>query len=137
MQPDKKAHVREFIDSVLNNGNIESAHEYYHEDVTEEEPFRGQEQGITGLKSMCAEFRNAFPDLHWEVEEQILEGDRVLTRFTWTGTHKGEFMGIPATDVELSVRGMVIDRFQDSKIQSTHLLMDNYGMMQQLGLIPE
>jgi predicted ester cyclase len=59
-----------------------------------------------------------------------------LTRFIWTGTHKAEFLGIPATGRGVSVWGMVLDRFQGSKVKSTRMLMDTLGMMQQLGVVP-
>ena len=79
--------------------------------------------------------RSAFPDSTWTVEEQIAEGDKVLTRFVWSGTHEGDFLGIPATHRPITVCGMVIDRFAGQKIISTRILMDTFGMMMQLGVI--
>jgi len=75
------------------------------------------------------QFRLAFPDSYWKVEEQIADGEKVLTRFTWTGTHRAEFLGIPATGCGVSVWGMVLDRIQGSKVKSTRILMDTLGMM--------
>ena len=80
--------------------------------------------------------RNANKDSNWTVEEQIAEGDKVLSRFVWTGTHHGEFLGIPATHRPIRVWGMVIDRFAGEKIVSTRILMDTFGLMVQLGVIP-
>jgi predicted ester cyclase len=57
--------------------------------------------------------RDALPDMHWTVEEQMAEGDKVLTRFAWTGTHKAGFLGVPATGRQVSVWGMVIDRLEN------------------------
>jgi hypothetical protein len=70
-------------------------------------------------------------------EEQAAEGEKVWSRFTWRGTHQGEFLGIPPTSRAVTVKGMVIDRFVDGKWTESRILMDNLGMMQQLGVIPE
>ena len=79
----------------------------------------------------------AFPDQLWTLEEQAAEGEKVWSRFTWRGTHQGEFLGIPPTNRAVTVKGMVIDRFVDGKWTESRILMDNLGMMQQLGVIPE
>jgi predicted ester cyclase len=81
--------------------------------------------------------RSAFPDLHFSIEEQIADGDKVLTRFEWTGTHRGEFIGIPATGRSAKVWGMVIDRLEDSRIKDTRIIMDMLGLMMQLGVFPK
>ena len=72
----------------------------------------------------------------WSVQEQIAEDGRVLTRFVWEGTQRGNFLGIPLTNRAVSVWGMVIDQFEGSKVKSTRILMDTMGLMQQLGAIP-
>jgi len=66
----------------------------------------------------------------------MAEDNRVLTRFLWSGTHQGEFFGIPATNRVLRVWGMVIDRFEGRKVKATRILMDTLSMMQQLGVVP-
>jgi steroid delta-isomerase-like uncharacterized protein len=78
----------------------------------------------------------AFPDQKWTIEELIAEGDKVVNRFTWHGTHQGDFLGIPPTGNQVEVKGVVIDRFADGKIADTRILMDNLGLMQQLGVVP-
>ena len=103
--------------------------------MVEEMPFPGQGPGLDGLKDTLSRIRSAFPDSTWTVEEQIAEGDKVLTRFVWSGTHEGDFLGIPATHRPINVWGMVIDRFAGEKIISTRILMDTFGMMMQLGVI--
>jgi hypothetical protein len=75
--------------------------------------------------------------MHWTIDEQISEGDKVLTRFEWTGTHRGPFLGVPATHRPVKVWGMVIDRFESGKIQDTRIIMDTLGLMMQLGVIPK
>ena len=80
--------------------------------------------------------RAGFPDLHFSVEEQIAEGDKVVTRFEWTGTHQGEFLGVAATGRSAKVWGMVIDRLQSGRIKDTRIIMDMLGLMMQLGVFP-
>ncbi len=128
--------VCQFIDEVLNDGNIEAAGKYFHEDVVEQAPFPGQGPGLSGLKDLLRGFRAAFPDMRWSVEEQIEEADKVVSRFVWSGTHRAEFLGIPPTERRVSVWGIAIDRFVDGKIKDTRLIMDALGLMAQLGALP-
>ena len=74
--------------------------------------------------------------MHWKAEETIATGDKVVTRFTWTGTQKGEFLGIPATGRGVSVKGVVIDRIVGGLMTDSRILMDTMGLMQQLGVVP-
>ncbi len=133
---DNRELVRQFIDEALNQGNIDASGKYFHQDMVEQVPFPGQGPGLEGLKTILRGMRAAFPDMHWKVEEQIAEGEKVLTRFEWTGTHRGPFMGIPATNRPVCVWGMVVDRFEAGKIKDTRIIMDTMGMMMQLGVIP-
>lgn len=127
--------VRRFIEKVLNRGEIESSGEFFWEDMVEQVPLPGQGPGLAGLKDVLRGFRTAFPDMHWTVEEQIAEGDKVLTRFEWTGTQRGIFLGVPATGKPVKVWGMVMDRFEGGKIKDTRILMDTLGLMMQLGAV--
>ena len=128
--------VRGFIEEVLNQGNIESSGRYFWEDMVEQVPLPGQGPGLAGLKDVLRGMRTAFPDMHWKIEEQISEGEKVLTRFEWTGTHRGTFLGVPATGRPVKVWGTVIDRFEGGQIKDTRILTDTLGLMLQLGVIP-
>jgi steroid delta-isomerase-like uncharacterized protein len=66
----------------------------------------------------------------------VEQGEKVVSRFTWTGTHKGTFLGIPATGKSVSVKGVVIDRIVGGKMTDSRILMDMLGMLQQLGVVP-
>jgi steroid delta-isomerase-like uncharacterized protein len=125
--------VRGFIERVINEGDLDAAGDYFAEDVVELEPFPGQQPGLAGVKDVLRGMRGAFPDMRWTVEEQIAEGDKVLTRFAWTGTHEAEFFGVPATRRQVSVQGMVIDRIEAARVQDTRIQMDVFGLMRQLG----
>jgi steroid delta-isomerase-like uncharacterized protein len=129
------AQVTSFIEEGINQGHIDSIAKYVWEDVVEQVPFPGQGPGIEGLKDVLHGMRTAFPDLHFSVEEQMAEGDKVLTRFEWTGTHQNEFLGVPATGRPVKVWGMVIYRLVDGRIKDTRIIMDIFGLMMQLGAI--
>jgi len=74
--------------------------------------------------------------MHWVVDEQVAEEGKVLTRFTWTGTHQGEFMGIPPTNKQVKVWGVVIDIVRDKLFSKSRIIMDTIGLLQQLGVMP-
>ncbi len=128
--------VLQFIERVLNRGEVEAAGEFFWEDMVEQVPLPGQGPGVEGLKGALRGLREAFPDMHWRVQEQVAEGDKVVSRFEWTGTHRGPFLGVPATGHTVTVWGMVIDRFDGPKIRDTRIIMDTLGLMMQLGVVP-
>jgi predicted ester cyclase len=70
-------------------------------------------------------------------EEQVAEGDKVVSRFTFYGTHQGTFIGIPATGRRVAVKGVVIDRVVDGKWKDSRILMDTLTLLQQLGVVPQ
>ena len=125
-----------FIEEVINQGRLEVADEIVGENFIELDPLPGQRQGREGLKEVIGVFRAAFPDIHWVSDETIASGDKVVTRFTWTGTHRGTFLGIPATGRSVTVNGVVIDRLSGGKMADSRILMDSLAMMQQLGVVP-
>lgn len=128
--------IREFVDEVITKGNIEKASDYAWEDVVEQVPLPGQGPGLEGLKEILRAMRTGFPDLVFAIQEQITENDKVVSRFEWTGVHKGEFLGIPPTGQSVRVWGIVIDRLEDGRIKDTRILMDTLGLMTQLGVFP-
>ena len=81
-------------------------------------------------------FYAAFPDLHHTVEDQVADGDTVVTRMTLRGTHQGAFQGIPPTGKQIVVSLIGIDRFENGKFVEQWSLLDTLGLMQQLGAIP-
>jgi steroid delta-isomerase-like uncharacterized protein len=133
---DNSAIVRRFVEEVINRGKMDSAGEFVWEDVVEQVPLPGQGPGLEGLKDILRAFRSAFPDIDFSIKEQICEGDKVASRFEWTGTHRGEFMGVPATGRQVRVWGVVIDRIEAGRIKQTRIIMDTLGLMMQLGALP-
>ncbi len=136
MTPNNSAIVRRFVDEVINQGKMDTAGEFVWEDVVEQVPLPGQGPGLEGLKDVLRGMRSAFPDIDFSIEEQVCEGDKVASRFEWTGTHKAEFMGVPATGRQVRVWGVVIDRLEAGRIKYTRILMDALGLMMQLGALP-
>ena len=133
---DNKSVIRMFIEDVINQGRLERADDVVIEDFVELDPLPGQAQGREGLKGVIRQMRSAFPDIRWTVDEMLAEDDKVLTRFTWSGTHQGAFLGVPATGRRITVKGMVIDRLVAGRMADSRILMDTLGMMQQLGAFP-
>jgi steroid delta-isomerase-like uncharacterized protein len=133
---ENKAVIASFLEEVINQGRLERADDLVHLDFIELDPLPGQRQGREGLKEIIGVLLLAFPDMHWVIDESIAEGAKVVTRFTWTGTHRGAFLGIAATGRHVTVKGVVIDRLEAGKMADSRILMDNLSLMQQLGAIP-
>ena len=93
-------------------------------------------EGLESYKQFLSMYLTAFPDLYFTIEDEIAEGDKVVARNTWSGTHKGDFMGIPPTGKQVTVTGITIARFANGKGVEIWLDADELGMMQQLGVIP-
>ena len=130
-----KAVLSRFVD-FINNGDTTIIDEIVAPDFIELDPMPGQEQGPEGLKGVILMMRNAFPDIEWKVVEDVAEGDMVASRFIWTGTHLGSFMGIPPSGNKVTMAGMVFDRIVDGKMAESRILMDNMQLLTQLGAIP-
>ena len=132
---ENKTVVNRFVEEVINQGRLEQADELVVADFVELDPLPGQQPGREGLKEIIAQMRAGFPDIHWVLDEQVAEGEKVVSRFTWSGTHRGTFLGIPATGRSISVKGVVIDRIVEGKMVDSRILMDGLSMMQQLGAL--
>ena len=128
--------ISAFIEDILKRGNFERAVDLVHENFVELDPFPGQKQGREGLVEIIAHMRTAFPDMHWKVSETVAEGEKVVSRFTWTGTHRDTFLGILATGKPVEVKGVVIDRLESGKMADSRILIDTLGLLQQLGVVP-
>jgi predicted ester cyclase len=76
------------------------------------------------------------PDLRWDVQDTLVEGDRVASFSYWTGTHQGDFLGIPATGRSVKVEAWIFDRFPDGQLAESRIIMDVIGLLTQIGAIP-
>ena len=93
-------------------------------------------RGLKDFKKSMDEFFNAFPDNHLTIQDMFAEGDKIATRYTITGTHKGELMGIPPTNKKITLMALEIDRIVGGKFVEGWISFDTMGMMQQLGVAP-
>lgn len=89
-----------------------------------------------GFKQLVAIYRVAFPDVHITIEDILAEGDRVMTRWSATGTHKGELLGIAPTEKKVTVTGMSENRISGGKVVEQWNEFDDLGMLQQIGAMP-
>jgi steroid delta-isomerase-like uncharacterized protein len=132
---ENKKFMSNFIEEVINKKNLDAADDLVAADFIEYLPFPGQGPGREGLKFAINAMLTGFPDMNWTVQEQIAEGETVVTRFTWTGTHDGAFMGIPPTNKKVEVWGVVIDVVRDGLFAESRIIMDTVGLLQQVGVM--
>jgi steroid delta-isomerase-like uncharacterized protein len=134
-----KATVRR-IDDVLNSGDLEliskTIDELMAPDALIHTPLRIDATGAELAKQLWATLLRAYPDLHVAIEDLIAEGDKVVSRNTVTGTHQGEYMGLPPTGRSVTYNEVIINRFVDGRIVETWAVVDVLSQMRQLGAIP-
>ncbi len=125
--------------ALWSNGETESASEIFTPDYINHQPHATDDahtiHGLETWKTFITEFRRTFPDLHDTIEDQIAEGDRVATRFTSAGTHKGEGMNLPPSGKKLRWSGIAIDRIANGRIAESWVNWDKLGMLEQLGAV--
>jgi predicted ester cyclase len=130
---ENKVIVRRFIDELWNKGNLAVAEEIFHPKATS--PSAPQlPSGAEGVKTLVKMFRSAMPDYHIEIIDLLADGDYVLVRFSQSGTHQGELMGIPATGKKATWGDIGILRFAGGKIVESWYNVDMLKLMQQLGV---
>jgi steroid delta-isomerase-like uncharacterized protein len=124
------------IYSLLSKHDLDGFLDLVADDMIEHEelPFPDAPEGKAGVGRLFQSMFDAFPDFQMAVEDTIVEGDKVVTRVRATGTHRGEFMGIPATGNRIEVPLIDIARVRDGKIAEHWGVMDSAAMMQQLGV---
>src|SRR5438874_8372174 len=106
MSDANKALARRVFEECINKGNLSVADELVATDYTYYEPTVGNVRGRDGFKQLVTTYRTAFPDLTLTIDEQIAEGDIVVTRWSGRGTHRGELMGVAPTGKQCSVQGI-------------------------------
>jgi predicted ester cyclase len=130
--------VLAFHETVWSEGRLDRAGEFLAADLVDHRPleFPGRAGGAEGLLQVVRMIRAALPDLTRTVDEQVVEGDRVVTRFTDRGTHQGELLGIAPTGREVAVQGVNIEVVGDGLIREVWHLEDLAGLMAQIGAAP-
>ena len=133
MSEENKALARKFF-RMLESGDPGMADEivaadYYNHDAPD------PNLGLEGVKAGVTSFKNALPDVQLKIAFQLAEGDKVTTRYQWSGTHQGEIYGIPATGKQVNITSTVTFRIADGKIHEAWQNSDQWGAMQQLGVV--
>jgi steroid delta-isomerase-like uncharacterized protein len=133
-----KATFRRFHDAFANGGDAEfistMIDEIVEPGVQNHTPVEAT--GAQVLKELFAAIHRVFPDLHVTVEDMIEEDDKVAGRNTLTGTHRGEYMGLPPTGKSVTYKEIIIFRFVNGRIAETWGVVDVFSQMKQLGMIP-
>jgi predicted ester cyclase len=137
---ENKATARRFMEESFGGGKPELVDDVLDPDFVRYDPYieSGEVRGAQTVKGNIEWFRNAFPDLSCTVEEQVAEGDKVVSRWTVRGTHRGDFFGVAGTGIRVEFTGMQIDRFDESgKIVEERAEFDLLGAMRQMGAVPK
>lgn len=130
-----KETVRRIYDEVLNPRNLDVLDEITRPDYEEHNPLPGQGTGLPGLKDRYGMIFQGL-DAHFTIEDMVAEDDKVVVRWTNSGTNTGDFLGIPATGKSYSIQGIDIYRLDGGKLAEHWDVVDVYGHMVQLGILP-
>ncbi|MBI4788259.1 MAG: ester cyclase [Chloroflexi bacterium] len=136
MSEQNKRISRRLIEEGFDKGNLSVVDEVCADNYVNHDAPPGLPPAREGIKAFINMYRTAFPDLRSTIDEQIAEGDRVVTRWSAQGTNKGNLFGMPPTGKRMNISGHVIDRIVGGKIVETWNTFDQLGLMQQLGVIP-
>jgi len=137
MPADNKAIVRRLYEEVWNNRKLEVVNELISPSHALQAPnVFGSSIGPEAYKRQVSNLLEAYPDLRWAIEDIIAEKDKVVACWTYSGTHKGDHMGVPPTNKKVSVGGITIHHLAGGKIMDSHSNWDALGLMQQLGAVP-
>lgn len=136
MSEENKALVRRLNKDLWQDLDVSKVDEYYAADYVSHSQLPGTPPGREGVKAFINMMKSSFSDLNYVTEDLVAEGDKVVSRYTVTSTHTGEFMGIPATGKQVKVTGIFIARVTDGKVVESWTEWDSMGTMQQLGVVP-
>lgn len=137
MSAQNKAAMRRIYEELWNQGNFDVVDEIVAPDYVGYLPTPPEApSGRDGLVWLIQAYRAAFPDIHVQVEDQIAEGDKVLTLITIQGTHRGQFMQMAPTNKKISVEAFVLTRFENGRNVEGRVGLDRLALLQQLGTVP-
>ena len=129
----EKSIVRCLVEEAQGKGNLAVIDELIAEDFVDHSAFQGLPPTREGVRILFGALRAAFPDLVVDIHEQIGEGEKVVTRKTFSGTHRGDFMGVPPSGNRIAFEVIDILTVRDDKIREHRLQMDQLGLLKQLG----
>ncbi len=121
-------------EEVWHQGHLSRIDELFTTDFVRHDPGR-ELRGTDQNRQFISSIRTAFPDVHYVVEDQIAEGDKVVVRYRFQGTHLGAFQGMPPTGKQVAYTGILIYRIADGKIAEQWTEFDLLGFLRQLGVL--
>ena len=130
-----KSIVSEFIEALFTKGDLEAVDRYLDPSFVDHDPPFGGSADREGIRRAGAMMRAAFPDWHSDQHLVVGEGDIVVERFTASGTHRGEAMGVPPTGDTVALKGINIFRVDDGRIVERWGRLDDLGFLAQLGVV--
>ena len=133
---DYKALAQRWFTEVMNEGKLEVINEICSQDFVDHDPLPGTSPDFAGLKDFVTQVRSAFPDIETTAEDILVEGDRLAVRSTIRGTHKGDFMGIPASGKKVEVSNYDFVRFENDQAAEHWGTIDSAALMEQIGATP-
>ena len=136
MSEQNKAAVRRWLENGFNRQNLDEFDQYFSPELVNHGLPPNLPPDLEGTKMFASAFLAAFPNIQVAVEDLVAEGDKVVTRWSARGTHQGELMGIPPTGKDVLMTGIATDRFEGGKSVEHWEIVDQLGLMQQLGVIP-
>jgi len=136
VMPENMQKIVDLLTELWNTGKPELAMQLYSDqaertDPNQLDPARGAQQ----IANYVAQVHTGFPDFKLEIKQRISEGDQIVTEWTCTGTHRGEFQGIPPTGRRVEITGMTLGRIKGSQIVEERVYFDRLAMLQQLGVV--
>lgn len=136
MSAENKTVMKRIYEEIWNEGKLEVIDELFSPDYVAHFLPPGMPPGREGFRAFVASYRSAFPDGHTIIQDQIAEGDKVVSRISMRGTHRGNLMGVAPTGNVVELSAIVITRIQDGKNVEAWVEQDRLGMLQQLGVVP-
>ena len=133
---DIKGLVHRFVEEIWNRGNLELLDEFMAPDAVYHNAGMPDITGKEAFKQVVMMYRTAFPDLHFTIEEVIVEENTSATHWASTGTHQGELMGIPPTGKKISITGISMAHYRDGKMVEELARWNVLTLMEQLGVMP-
>ena len=133
---ENKALIRRLFEEGVNQNKLSILDELIAPDFVNYDAPPGIGCGPEGMRQLVAMFRTGFPDAHVTIEAELADGDSVIHRGYFTGTHQGDFQGIAPTGKQIKVKTIDIWRVANGKMVENWVQMDMLGLMQQLGVIP-
>jgi steroid delta-isomerase-like uncharacterized protein len=136
MSQQYKNAAQDLIEKGFNQKDVSAFEAFFSTGLKDHALPPGVPEGFEGRKMFYSAMLAAFPDMQVRVEDVFTEEDKLVTRWSARGTHKGDMMGIPPTGKQISISGIAIDRFENGQSVEHWEVFDQVGLMQQLGVMP-